>query len=85
MTSVGQRFKVLFEDWKHKVRDEQVYCPFCRREAVATEWHTPEQAEHIKSAARAEMARLVQGALKRGVERARPQQLAVVCSRSGCP
>jgi uncharacterized Zn finger protein (UPF0148 family) len=68
----GQRFKVLFEDWRDKVRDEEVFCPFCRHVAISTEWHTPEQVEYIKSAARAEMARLVQGALKRGVERTRP-------------
>lgn len=71
----GAQFKVLFEDWKDKVRDEQVFCPFCRHEAKATEWHTPEQAEHIKSVAMAEMTRLVQGAMKRGVERSRPMQM----------
>lgn len=68
----GQRFKVLFADWRDKVRDEQVFCPFCRHEAVSTEWHTPEQVEHIKSAGCAEMTRVVQGAMRQGVARARP-------------
>ncbi len=26
-------FKVLFEDWRDKVSDEVVFCPFCRHEA----------------------------------------------------
>ena len=26
-------FKVLMEDWKHKVTDTQVFCPICREEA----------------------------------------------------
>ena len=34
-------FKILFEDWKNKVSDDHVYCPFCRAEAKATEWNTP--------------------------------------------
>jgi len=67
------RFKVLFEDWRDKVRDEQVFCPFCRHEEKSTEWNTPEQVEHIKSAGLAEMTRLVQGALQRGVHRSRTQ------------
>ena len=25
-------FKVLFADWKDKVKDEAVFCPFCRHE-----------------------------------------------------
>src|ERR671912_643284 len=66
-------FKVLFDDWRDKVRDEQVFCPFCRHNEEATEWNTPEQVEHIKSAGLAEMARLVNGALDRGVKRSRPQ------------
>jgi uncharacterized Zn finger protein (UPF0148 family) len=68
------RFKVLFEDWRDKVRDEQVFCPFCRHEEKATEWNTPEQVEHIKSVGLAEMTRLVQGALDRGVRRSRPKK-----------
>lgn len=69
-----QCFKVKFDDWKDKVRDEQVFCPFCRHEADSTEWNTPAQTEHIKSAARAEMARLVQGAMRRGVQVSRPKE-----------
>jgi hypothetical protein len=41
-------FKVLFEDWKHKVSAAQVFCPICREEEKATEWNTPEQCEYIR-------------------------------------
>jgi hypothetical protein len=27
------QFKVLEQDWKDKVRDEEVFCPFCRHSA----------------------------------------------------
>ena len=40
-------FKVLMEDWDHKVNGDQVFCPVCREEAKATEWNTPEQHEYI--------------------------------------
>ncbi len=40
-------FKILMEDWKHKVSDAHVFCPICREEAKATEWNTPEQQEYI--------------------------------------
>ncbi len=43
-------FKVLMEDWKHKVSDDQVFCPICREKAKATEWNTPEQLEYIRQA-----------------------------------
>jgi hypothetical protein len=71
-TECGGAFKVLFDDWRDKVSDVKAYCPFCRHEANSENWNTPEQAEYIRSAAMAEMTRLVQGALRRGVERTRP-------------
>jgi hypothetical protein len=71
-TECGGAFKVLFEDWGDKVSDAQVFCPFCRHEAPSDQWHTEEQAEHIRSVAMAEMSRLVQSALRRGVQRSRP-------------
>jgi hypothetical protein len=68
----GGVFKVHFDDWEKKVTDKGVFCPFCRHEAKSDRWHTPEQAEYIQSVAMAEMTRMVQGALQRGVERSRP-------------
>jgi hypothetical protein len=64
-------FKVHFDDWSDKVAD-RAFCPFCRHEADKTDWHTPEQEQHIKTAARAEMSRLLGQALKQGVARSRP-------------
>lgn len=71
----GGAFKVLFNDWRDKVRDEQVFCPFCRHEAEATEWHTPAQREHIETAAKAKAVEMLNEALGRAVERSRPQQI----------
>jgi uncharacterized Zn finger protein (UPF0148 family) len=71
----GGAFKVLFEDWRDKVTDECVFCPFCRHEAKSDQWHTEAQAEHIRTAALADMSRLVQGALKKGVSRSRPTHI----------
>lgn len=49
----GTNFKVMFEDWRDIVRDEEVFCPLCRHDAESTEWNTPEQAEYIQNAATA--------------------------------
>jgi uncharacterized Zn finger protein (UPF0148 family) len=49
----GTNFKVMFEDWRDIVRDEEVFCPLCRHDAKSTEWNTPEQAEYIQQAATA--------------------------------
>lgn len=68
-------FKVLFEDWRDKVSDERVFCPFCRNEALADEWNTEAQVRHIRSVAGAEMSRLVNDAVRRGVERSRPVRI----------
>jgi hypothetical protein len=44
-------FKILFEDWKNRVSDAQVFCPTCREEAEAAEWNTPDQVEYIRQVA----------------------------------
>lgn len=44
-------FKVLFDDWRDKVRDEIVYCAICRFEDESCEWNTPEQQAHVEKAA----------------------------------
>jgi len=41
-------FKVLFEDWREKVREEIVYCPMCRHKAESGKWNTPEQERYIE-------------------------------------
>lgn len=37
------QFKILEEDWKKIVRDEEVFCPSCRHFAHAQSWFTTEQ------------------------------------------
>jgi hypothetical protein len=63
------QFKVLFEDWKEKVRDEEAFCPFCGHAAAGTEWNTEEQLDHLKAVAVAHMQRQIGGALRRDAER----------------
>jgi hypothetical protein len=56
-------FKVLFDDWKAKVRDEGAYCPICRHDAAGTKWNTPEQSEYIRKAALSHVQKVVHGAM----------------------
>jgi len=57
-------FKVVFDDWRDKVQDEVVYCPFCRHEAPATEWNTDAQQEYIQRAAMAHLKKVVNNAMR---------------------
>lgn len=63
------QFKVLMEDWKSKVRDEEVFCPFCGHTAESAEWNTEEQVEHLKEAAIAHLRSTISDALKRDANR----------------
>lgn len=56
-------FKVLFDDWKNLVRDEQVFCPVCRHETESGEWNTLDQVEYIKSQALSYLQGVVMSAL----------------------
>jgi uncharacterized Zn finger protein (UPF0148 family) len=67
-------FKVLYEDWKSKVTDEQVFCPICRYEAPATEWNTSEQDKYIKAVAVAHIKKLINKALVSGAHSFNRQQ-----------
>ena len=68
------QFKVLMEDWKAKVRDEEVFCPFCGHTADATEWNTEEQIEHLTQAAIAHVRSTMRNALRRDADRWNRQQ-----------
>jgi hypothetical protein len=57
-------FKVLYEDWRDKVRDEVVFCPICRIESPSTEWNTESQQEHIQRAAMAHLKKVVNQAMR---------------------
>ena len=63
------QFKVHLEDWKVKVRDEEVFRPFCGHTADSTEWNTQEQLEHLKQAAIAHLRSTMGSALKRDAAR----------------
>lgn len=67
-------FKVQFEDWRNKVRDEVVYCPICRGEARGTEWNTEEQAEYIKSVSMRHLHKEFNKAMQIGAEAANRRQ-----------
>jgi hypothetical protein len=41
-------FKIHGDDWTGIVKDEQVFCPSCRHEAIATSWYTTAQVEAAK-------------------------------------
>ena len=49
----GINFKVMFEDWRNIVRDEEVFCPLCRHDDKASEWTTPGQSGYIRKVATA--------------------------------
>lgn len=62
-------FKVLSEDWKEKIKDEQVFCPICRFEAPATEWNTEDQVEYAKRVAIAHVQKTIHTALAEDAQR----------------
>ena len=62
------QFTVLMESWKAKVRDEEIFCPFCGHTADATEWNTEEQIEHLKQAAIAHLRSTMGTALRRDAD-----------------
>lgn len=56
-------FKVHLDDWKTKVRAEQAFCPLCRHETDDNQWETPEQFEHMKSLAVAQITHQLNAAI----------------------
>lgn len=62
------QFKVLMADWKEKVRDEEVFCPFCGHTADAQKWWTQKQLDHVRDVALAKIQGAIGGALRRDAE-----------------
>ena len=62
-------FKILEDDWLEKVRDEEVFCPFCGHAADSDSWWTQEQLKHAERAAVAEVERSLGQAMKRDADR----------------
>src|SRR5262245_7616148 len=61
-------FKVHEDDWRGKVRDEEVFCAFCGHTADSDKWWTQEQLKHAEKAAMAQVHRGIGCAMKRDAE-----------------
>lgn len=62
-------FKVNGEDWENIFKDEAVWCPLCRHEAIADQWFTIEQVEHAKAETLAIMQGKIHNALRSGAQK----------------
>lgn len=76
----GRHFKVVYEDWREKVRDERAFCPYCRFEQDLQDWNTSDQEEHIRSVGLAHVQGIIDRAMKSDArrqnmrERSRPRR-----------
>lgn len=68
------QFKVLMEDWRDKVRDEEVFCPFCGHAADAQKWWTQKQLSHARDVAIASIQGAIGGALRRDAQKFNQRQ-----------
>ncbi|WP_221792218.1 hypothetical protein [Aquisediminimonas sediminicola] len=59
------QFKILNQDWKDKVRDEEVFCPSCGHTATSEKWWTQQQIEHAQQAAVAHLSGELNNAVAR--------------------
>ena len=57
-------FKVAESSWKDHVKDEAVFCPFCRHQDKSSEWNTEEQDRYAQRKAKEMIEREVHGMLK---------------------
>lgn len=62
------QFKVHEEDWKEKVRDEEVFCPMCRYTDTADSWFTSEQQDNAREQAAKYIKGLTGAALREGAK-----------------
>ena len=70
------QFKVHEDDWRDKVRDEEVFCAFCGHAASSDEWSTQEQITHARAAAVAEIRGRIGNAMRRDAKRWNSRQRA---------
>ncbi len=63
------QFKVYEDDWHDKVRDEEVFCPFCGHTAESDKWCTEEQTDHARKAVIAHISQRLNPAMKRDASR----------------
>lgn len=69
-------FKVQADDWRDKVRDEEVFCPFCGHTAEATEWNTEEQSAYLQEVVLTHVRQRIGRAMKRDAEKFNRRQSA---------
>lgn len=62
------QFKVHEDDWRDRVRDEEVFCAFCGHTADSKQWWTQEQIKHGEQGALAKFERHIGGAMKRDAQ-----------------
>lgn len=62
-------FKVHEEDWSGKVRDEEVFCPFCGHTANSDSWWTQDQLRIARETAQAHVQGRIGRAMKRDAQR----------------
>jgi len=67
-------FKVFEDDWGDKVRDEEVFCPFCGHTAPADHWYSRRQIEGSRKIAMNEVQNRLNAAMKRDADRWNRQQ-----------
>ena len=63
------QFKIHEDDWRDKVRDEEVFCPFCGHTADSGKWFTQEQVKHVEEAGVAHIRQRFGRAMKRDADR----------------
>ena len=63
------QFKVHGDDWRDKVRDEEVFCPFCGHAATSDKWWTQEQLKHVEKAAMSHISQRLVRAMRRDADR----------------
>lgn len=63
------QFKVHEDDWRDKVRDEGVFCPFCGHTAISDKWWTQEQLNHARKAAISDIKQRLGRAIERDADR----------------
>lgn len=68
------QFKIYSDDWKNKVQNEEVFCPFCGHTADSDKWWTQDQIAHAQQVAIAHVRSAVGSALKRDAFRWNRQQ-----------
>ena len=62
-------FKIHEDDWRNKVRNEEVFCPFCGHTADSDTWWTKDQLKHTEKVALAHIDRRINRAMKRDADR----------------